>query len=102
MHSQHLCRGGVGYSYGMENIAETEIDMVPVPGETPAEIAANYARLGNETFAKSETRYSRYSSEMLPFALRLIRLQEIAGSYFMEVERAFYYPPVRDREEEQS
>lgn len=83
----------------MSNVAETEVEMVAIPGDTPEEIASNYAQMSNDAYANSELRYSAYNSEMLPFAARYVRLLEVKDSYFMEVERVFYNPPVREREE---
>jgi len=98
MHIRQAARCPMRYSFGM-NVAETEVDMIPLEGRTPSEIAAHYVRLGNEMLRASELRYSRYNNEMLPWAPRGVFLREIAGAYFMEVEWCFYETPVAEREE---
>lgn len=72
------------------NVAERELELIPIPGETDLEIAANFQRIANEAYSTAEMRYSPYHSEMMPFAAIYVNIRRIGSSYFVEVERGFY------------
>lgn len=79
---------------------ENHIEMVRLVGNTPDEIAQDYARVFNERCKNPEVRYSVFHGEMMRYGPSSSAPRQIEGEWYCEMEYGFFHDPTNEEEEE--